>query len=290
LRDRIDRFDTKMVAYFGENLEVRSLEFFLMWGKATEIPVLGRLFKKLFDWFCNYYTGFVVASDGSLNAGTVIMPYENILELVKRSRLAAVQPCICRTMRHPSDMSVPRATCMIFTDSKGPVMDEISGRDYQIGEWTTPDRILKILQECEDHGLVHQIMCPSNPQGRKTYVLCNCYKDRCIPNYLKLRYGVPFVRSSGFVCRIESAQDCVKCNKCVERCIYKAATFENGLPVVNEKECLGCGLCVTTCRAKIRKMQREPKEPFHKITYDYLKTNPEEAMVAGEKGQYPEYK
>ena len=289
LRERIDKFDTKLVAYFGNWLEFRSLEFFLSWGKATEMPVLGRLFKKLFDWFCRYYTGFVVPVDGSLNAGTIIMPYENILELVKRSEIARILPCGCRTMRHPTDMSIPRATCMSFSEPVGKVLDEISEKEYKKGEWTTPDKILKTLQECEEYGLVHQIMCLSNPQGRKMYVLCNCDGNKCIPNYLKLRYKVPFVRSSGFICRIDSSEKCKKCGKCISRCIYKATSLENGIPAVNEAECLGCGLCVSTCKAGIRKMYREPKEPFHKITNDYLMTKPKEAMITGKKGENPKH-
>lgn len=286
--EKLDRFDTKLVGYFGHSLEFRSLEFFLWWGKATEMLVFGKLFKKLFDWFCNYYAGFVVPADGSLNAGTVIMPYENILELIKRAEVAHVLPCGCRTMRHPTDKSIPRVTCMFFSERVGKALDEISGDDYKNSKWTAPEKILKILQECEEYGLVHQIMCISNPQGRKMYVLCNCDRNKCIPNYLKLRYNVPFVRSSGFLCKIESREKCTKCKKCISRCIYGATSIENGIPVVNERKCLGCGLCVSTCKVGIRKMYREPKEPFHKITRDYLKTNPKEAMLTGKRGQYPE--
>lgn len=280
LHEWLDKIDTRLVCYFGNKLEFRSLEFFLAWGKATTRPRTGKLLKRLFTWFCHYYAGFVIPQDGSVPAGTVIMPYENILEFIERAEVASVLPCGCRTMRPPKDKSVPRATCMQFTEPKVRVLDDVVKDSLHKAKWTTPEKILDILKECEGKGLVHQIMCFSNPQGRKTYVLCNCDNKSCIPNYIHNTYGVPFVRSSGFLCKIDAPDACSHCGLCSKRCIYSAALFKDGLPVVDEEKCMGCGVCVPACEAKIRRMVREPREEIHRITKEYLDKNLAEALVA----------
>ena len=289
MRHLINIIDTKLVIYFGNYCEVRSLEFFLAWGKATEHPFFGNICKKLFDWFCKYYSGFVVPQDGALAKGTVIMPYENILELIKRAEIARLIPCSCKSFRNPKDNSMPRDTCMVFSEPGYAALDEIANKKNTDENWVPSEKILKKLRECEEYGLVHQIMCLSNPLGRKMYVLCNCDGYSCIPNYIKLRYNVPFVRSSGFMCKVEKPEKCSKCNKCIEKCFYKAGLFDsNGIPVVDKDKCMGCGLCLSSCEAGIRSMYREPKEEFHRITNGHINKKSKLRMVIKGKNEYPE--
>lgn len=282
--DFLDKIDTKLVGYFGGYCEVRSLEFLIKWGAATEHPIWGKLCKKLYDFFCKYYAGFVVPNDGSLSRGVEIMPYESILELIKRAKVGRVWPCSCKSFRETKDDTVPRATCMFISEVTA--LDDTVTK-YSNSEWLPADEIIKKLEECEEAGLVHQIMCVSNPQGRKMYVLCNCDTQACVPMYLKLRYDIPFVRSSGFVCTVDDNTSCTHCNSCVERCPFDAVKIENGDVVTEDEKCLGCGLCVTKCEANIRKMVRDPREKMHDYTLEQMKQNPDKVMVVNEKGKYP---
>ena len=280
----LDKLDTKLVGYFGGYCEVRSLDFMIKWGAATEHKIWGKICKKLYDFFCSYYAGFVVPQDGSLSRGVEIMPYESILELIKRAKVGRVWPCSCKSFRQTKDDTVPRATCMFISEVTA--LDDTVTK-YSSSEWLPSEEIIKRLEECEEAGLVHQIMCVSNPQGRKMYVLCNCDTHACVPMFLKLRYDIPFVRSSGFVCKEENISACTHCNTCIKRCPFNAVKTIDGVIHTSKEKCYGCGLCVTKCEAKIRKMVRDPRESMHQYTENQIKQHPERSMVANDKGKYP---
>ncbi|NCA66481.1 MAG: hypothetical protein EOM87_00295 [Clostridia bacterium] len=267
----LDKMDYHMVDYFGNQCEVRSLDFFLWWAKQSEHKVFGAFAKRTFDWFTNYYAGFLVPADSSLGRGVEIMPYESIMELVKRAKVGQIWPCSCKSFRQ-SDSHIPRGTCMLIAEVAS--LDD-SMTKYPDTGYMVADDILKKLKEFEDIGLVHQIMCVSSPQGRKMYVLCNCDNKACVPMFIKIRYNIPMVRASGFVCEQTELEKCVKCGKCATRCYFGAISFADGLPILDESKCLGCGLCVTTCPAKIRKMRRKATEPFHEYTQEQIKKHPE---------------
>ncbi len=270
----LDRLDYLLVDYFGNYCEVRSLEFLLSWGKLTEHRTCGKWAKKLFDWFCNYYCGFLVPAEGSLGRGVTVMPYESILELVKRVRVGQIWPCSCKSFRE-TDEGIPRATCMLIA--------EVASLDDSVVKYPgtgslSADNLIKKLKEFEEIGLIHQIMCVSSPQGRKMYVLCNCDSRACVPMFLKTRYGIPIVRGSGFVCVQGDMDKCTGCGRCAKRCRLGAVVMEEGKPFYDESRCLGCGLCVSTCPTGIRSMRRKVTEPFHEYTTAQIERCPEKTV------------
>lgn len=283
-RNLLDRIDSKLVNYFGNYCEVRSLDFFIKWGKATKHPRYGRIAKRLFDWFTKYYAGFIIPTDGSLGRGVSIMPYESILELVKRAKVGQIWPCSCKSFRPTKDNTIPRATCMLIAEVAS-LDDDMT--KYPDTGFLPADKVIETLKECEDIGLIHQIMCVSAPQGRKMYVLCNCDNQACVPMFLKCEYDIPMVRSSGYVCIEGSLEKCKSCGNCAKRCLFAAIKMVDDKPVYDKSKCMGCGLCVTTCEGGIRKMSRQPKEPFHHYTIDEIERNPSRAMIVNDKGKNP---
>lgn len=280
----LDRLDSKLVNYFGNYCEVRSLDFFIKWGKATKHPKYGKLMKRLFDWFSTYYSGFVIPSDGSLGRGVSIMPYESILEMVKRAKVGQIWPCSCKSFRPTKDDNIPRATCMLIA--------EVASLDNTVTKYPDTgflpaEKVIQTIKECEDIGLIHQIMCVSNPHGRKMYVLCNCDNRACVPMFLKCEYDIPMVRSSGFICTADNLTDCSGCGTCEKRCLFSAITMVDKKPVLNTSKCMGCGLCTTTCEKGLRHMVRCPVEPFHNYTIDQIKNHPERTMTVNLKGVNP---
>ena len=74
---------------------------------------------------------------------------------------------------------------------------------------------------------------------------------------LYLKYDIPMVRGSGFVAGIGDKDRCIYCGKCAERCLFGAALqVDDSAPVIEEASCLGCGLCVGSCPAEIRFMEK----------------------------------
>lgn len=279
--DLLDKIDTKLVDHFGGYCEVRSLEFMLKWGAATEHPRWGRLCKKLYHFFCEYYSGFIVPQDGSLSKGNEIMPYESILELIKRAKVGRIWPCSCKSFRE-TNPGIPRATCMFISEVTS-IDDTIT--KYEDSPWLPAEAILKRLEECEEAGLVHQMMCVSHPKGRKMYVICNCDTKACVPMFLKLRYDIPFVRGSGFTC-VQEAETCSMCETCIRRCPFHAVSRIGDRIMTDQTRCLGCGVCVSSCTSKVRKMIRMPSEDIHGYTLDQLHSH-KDTMFVGGKGEYP---
>ena len=275
MRKLLDKIDDKLVNYFGNYCEVRSLDFFIKWAKATEHKRFGKLFKKLYIWFTKYYAGFVIPTDGSLGRGVSIMPYESILELVKRAKVGQIWPCSCKSFRPTKDDSIPRATCMLIAEVAS-LDDSIT--KYPDTGFLPAEEVIERIRECEEIGLIHQIMCVSSPNGRKMYVLCNCDNKACVPMYIKCRFGIPMVKSSGFIVKAEEMEKCTGCGVCAQRCLFDAITMVDSRPVLDESKCMGCGLCVTTCESKIRKMERCPSEDIHNYTVDQIAQHPERTI------------
>jgi len=242
-------FDSLLGGYFGQYLEFRCLEFFLAWGRATQHPLYGKLLKKLFDWFCLYFTGIIIPSRYS----PMIMPYQDIITIVKRARIASVSPCSCKSYFMPDD-SIPRDTCMGFYFVES--LDHLATEGYH-ESFEIPQRVIDKLKECEDHGLIHQIMTVSRPTGKKGYVLCNCDSSSCIPLYLYKHYDIPIIRSFGYSLYITQPSLCTQCGKCITRCHFDAAFLEHNRPRIHSLRCMGCGVCVSTCPAGIRTLVKK---------------------------------
>lgn len=249
LKQALYLFDSLLGGYFGQYLEVRSLEFFLAWGAATTRPIIGSPLKALFVWFCRYYTGIVVPTRDSLEGRPKIMPYEDILTLVRRARVSSLHPCSCKSFFLPKDPDMPRDTCMGFQFVEG--IEDLS-RDGYHDDFPLKEEIVRKLKECADYGLVHQIMTVSRPTGKKGYVLCNCDGEACIPVVLYRKYGIPMVRGSGYVAKVTDEDLCTACGRCIQRCIFDATALREERPVIDPSQCLGCGICISTCPVKIR--------------------------------------
>jgi ferredoxin len=247
-------FDSLLGGYFGQYLEVRSLEFFLAWGEATKRPVIGPYLKRLFVWFCTYFTGIVVPSLDSLEGRPKILPCDDVINLVKRARVTSLHPCTCKSHIVPDDPSIPRDTCMGFTFVEG--MEDLSNEKYH-ADFQLRQIIIDKLRQCEELGLVHQIMTTSRPTGKKGYVLCNCDGKSCIPVVLFRKYGIPMVRTSGYLINVDEPEKCTGCGMCVKRCIFDAAMLEAKRPAIVIDKCMGCGVCVKTCRAGIRMLDKQ---------------------------------
>ncbi|HPD02926.1 MAG TPA: 4Fe-4S binding protein [Eubacteriales bacterium] len=272
----LEKIDDKLVNYFGNYCEVRSLDFFLKWAEATKHPRYGKLLRRLYQWFTKYYAGFVVPVNGSLGRGNAVMPYESILELVKRAKVGQIWPCSCKSFRPTKDDTIPRATCMLIAEVAS--LDNTVTKYPDTG-YLPAEKVIETIKECEDIGLIHQIMCVSSPQGRKMYVLCNCDNKACVPMTIKCEYDLPMVRSSGFVVEEGDLTNCASCGTCAKRCLFSAIEMKDGKPVLAAEKCMGCGLCVTTCPQKLRTLKRLSREPFHDYTVEQIKNHPERTVA-----------
>lgn len=123
-------------------------------------------------------------------------------------------------------------------------------------ELISAEEAKSILRECHQAGLIHALeFCFQS--GRWNFVICNCDTEICVPARFYLYTGIFQYQGPEIV--LHEVEKCLgpeACGKCLDRCVYDANKVENGAIVFNAHKCMGCGLCVTTCKGGARRMAR----------------------------------
>lgn len=184
-----------------------------------------------------------------------VLPYEKIYEMIDRARVVGIGKCACRTYGKNCDN--PVETCMVFDN----MCEYLASR--KIARIITKDEMKKILRQCDEAGLVHQM----NNSQDKIDIICNCCPCCCALLKCINTYGNPHaVNKSGFI-PVNDAEKCTLCGVCAdERCPMTAITIENQSLSVDKEKCIGCGLCVTGCPEKAMTLVRSKdwKKPVEK--------------------------
>ena len=176
-------------------------------------------------------------------------------------------PCACRVAAKKCDNPVD--VCISFDDAAKWLVE----RD--MGWFVTREEALKVLEECEDAGLVHVTM---NSIGRNT-LICNCCPCCCnmIGAITRLKGTVSYPVSNFY--SFIAVGDCTACGLCEDRCPSKAITIDD-VAVVDLSRCIGCGLCASACPTDAIALNRrdDSTEPPADVKELYLK-------IAEEKGR-----
>jgi NAD-dependent dihydropyrimidine dehydrogenase PreA subunit len=183
--------------------------------------------------------------------GTKIIPYERVSQIIKKARRVAVQRCTCRVRERRCNN--PLETCISLND----LADYVISRD--IGREISVEKAFKIINNCENLGLVHQTVNSDTPD-----VICNCCP--CCCSFLRsiIYYGK---KASSAKSRYMATFDKEKCNTCkdlvcVEKCVFGGITKRDGKLYINHNMCWGCGLCASVCPKNAVKM-KEVRKPSH---------------------------
>ncbi len=167
-----------------------------------------------------------------------VLPLDIISEMVKREPIIAVAECYCRRTKLivGEGCDHPMETCLYFNELA--LLQIETGRARQI----ECDEALRILHECEEAGLVHNV---SNCKGHIS-VLCACCACSCgVIKSWKLG-GTNAGGPSRFVVAYDKSK-CVLCKACVDVCpIDIISASDQGIEIDLER-CIGCGLCVYNC-------------------------------------------
>ncbi len=173
-----------------------------------------------------------------------VLPLDVISEMLKDVELIALSNCYCRSAKQIIDEPCdhPLETCFYF--------DELAQMKLQTdyARQIDYDEAMQVLYECETHGLVHNV---SNCEG-KIQTLCNCCECSCGVLKAWNRGMRNTTAPSRFVISLDSAK-CTLEKDCIEACPVDALEIIDEALVVDENECLGCGLCVPSC----------PKDALH---------------------------
>lgn len=193
----------------------------------------------------------VIPVSEALEDSSEVLPYDALRDKVLSSTYAAVASCPCRQMWRLNGQGCSHSlgNCLHFGSMARYMVERGMARHI------TGQEALDIIKAATDEGLVH--VC-DNIQGVLTTV-CNCCSC-CCAFLTTMRWGRDSLARSNYVAA-PSADDCVGCSACSERCPVGAVSQgTGGVAEVREELCIGCGVCVPTCATGTMALGRRPRE------------------------------
>lgn len=202
-----------------------------------------------------------------------VLTYDTLVDIINNSKGPfAIQKCICREMAkmkgNPCKKTTREETCMAIG-----IVAENSIR-HDSGREISKDQALEIARENQNDGLVLQ---PGNSQ--EVDFICACCG--CCCGMLGIQKMLPrpldFWATNHYAS--VNAEQCIKCEKCINRCQVNALAIdkETGVAAVNLSRCIGCGNCIVECKQMAislitkEKISIPPKTP--EDLYDIIMEN-----------------
>lgn len=169
---------------------------------------------------------------------TQTLPLDVISEMLKEVNLIAVSNCYCRSAKQVvgDPCGHPLETCFYFDELAQMKLQTDYARELNY------DEAMQILYECETQGLVHNV---SNCEG-KIQTLCNCCECSCAVLKAWTRGMRNTTSPSQYLVHLDSDR-CTLEMACLEACPVDALGIQDEKLVIDEAECLGCGLCISSC-------------------------------------------
>ncbi len=118
------------------------------------------------------------------------------------------------------------------------------------------DEALALLDKAEEIGLVHTV---SNVMKGFGYV-CNCCGCCCGILRGITDWGIENSVAHANYYSVINQDECLGCGICTDRCQVHAISEMDSVAVVDLKRCIGCGLCVTGCPNGAAKLERKPED------------------------------
>jgi ferredoxin len=174
---------------------------------------------------------------------TEVLTYERASDIIRRSGGGALSLCPCR--HEASHLGKACGAPLEVCTTLGSSAEWVARRG--MGKRATVDELLRVLDETEKLGLVHNC---DNVLNNPTFI-CHCCGCCCLVLSKINKFGLYATHPSNFIPEVE-LQNCAGCGTCVERCHIHAITMHdegNGteIPVVNKEGCIGCGVCGSAC-------------------------------------------
>lgn len=223
-----------------------------LWGniKYPFTVELGKaLHQVLKEWseekLCKLGFPFAPVWAGTLALPDDVQPSENLAEVIRDAGHWSVSPCPCRLSHWLVDPGNHcehiLETCIHTGDLSRWAVEHGMARELSY------DEVVELLRECNRDGLVHTLDINS--------VICNCCDD-CCAIFHGHKLGAPTFIPSPFMAQVDE-ETCDACKTCAERCPVGAIEVDD-FSSVNQDICIGCGVCVPTCKTKSMRLVRRP--------------------------------
>lgn len=165
----------------------------------------------------------------------VILPYDDVRELMLQAKSFQLRDCICRKQQDligARKCDFPIRNCLSFFAAELPVEPNT----------ITQKEALELLDQAEEIGMVHTVA----NQANGFFWLCNCCGCCCAMlrgiNELGIQHSV--ARANYYA--VVDPQECKSCGTCEDRCQVNAVSVDD-VATIDVAKCIGCGVCVSGC-------------------------------------------
>jgi len=205
-----------------------------------------------------------------------VMPYERVSEVIRESGGGALSICPCRhkAAHLGTSCGAPLEVCTTL----GSAAEWLVRRG--MGKPATVDDLLRVLDETEKLGLVHNC---DNVLNKPTFI-CHCCGCCCVVLDAINTTGKYFTHPSNFL-PVVDPDSCTGCGICVDSCHIHAVALHDTADsaqvfTMDREKCIGCGVCASACPEDAVTMAR--RQTLHAPP----KTLKEKFVrIAGEKGR-----
>ncbi|MBD3343182.1 MAG: hypothetical protein GF353_29060 [Candidatus Lokiarchaeota archaeon] len=234
-------------------IEVYLLEFFRRFDNKFDLYGMGILNKYLLK---GRWGGRVVPLNYNIDVDCKFLPSQEIMELISRSNIVGVGWCYCRSVQRKygePNCDHPLYTCIHV--GFGRSLYEIPHKSKNLKK-VSKREVEELLHDCDERGLVHQIIYFPSPQFY--YVICNCCPCCCVVLKKFLEMGSPHMVKSEFIAKTDLRQ-CTGCGECVDWCYFGARKVMDGKLEFDSIRCFGCGICISKCPIKVITLNKKEK-------------------------------
>jgi len=214
------------------------MEIIDMWRSFRETEWFEML--KMMEQMPQISKGRCIPSWSTVKDHPELTDVENLRMILEKSPAIAVVDCPCRWLQvQEGTCDKPTFTCLSLTHGSVKYI-----KDRKIGKVLTLEEGYKLLEECEEAGLIPT----AGGAGGQPKQLCMCTVPECIILRGQVMYGYDLWNRSRFDAVVDT-EKCEGCETCVGRCQLGAIRMKDEVAAVDKEKCFGCGACVVTCPA-----------------------------------------